>query len=68
MRGSKSVERKLAAILAADLVGYTHLMEVDEAGTLTRLEALRAELIDPLIAKHNGRVVKLMGDGHPKGN
>ncbi len=56
-------ERRLAAILAADVVGYSRLMEADEAGTLDRLKAHRAELIDPMIAAHNGRIVKLMGDG-----
>ena len=57
------MERRLAAILAADVVGYSRLMERDEAGTLAALKAHRAELIDPLIAEHNGRLVKLMGDG-----
>jgi adenylate cyclase len=64
--GSMSQERqqrKLAAILAADVVGYSRLMERDETGTLERLRQLRAELIDPLIAGHRGRIVKLMGDG-----
>ena len=57
------MERRLAAILAADVVGYTRLMGADEEGTLAALRALRAELIDPRIAGHNGRLVKLMGDG-----
>ena len=57
------MQRRLAAILAADVVGYSHLMGKDEAGTLERLMAHRAELIDPTIAAHGGRVVKLMGDG-----
>ena len=57
------VERRLAAILAADVVGYSRLMERDEAGTLARLKAHRGELVDPLVAGHRGRVVKLMGDG-----
>jgi TolB-like protein/class 3 adenylate cyclase/cytochrome c-type biogenesis protein CcmH/NrfG len=57
------MERKLAAILAADVVGYSRLMEVDEAGTLAALKAHRDELIDPKIAEHKGRIVKLMGDG-----
>ena len=56
-------ERKLAAILAADVVGYSRLVGDDEAGTIARLKALRKELIEPLIAEHRGRVVKLMGDG-----
>jgi class 3 adenylate cyclase len=59
------MDRRLAAILAADVVGYSRLMEQDEAGTLAALKTHRAELIDPLIAEHNGRVVKLMGDGAP---
>ncbi len=57
------MERRLAAILAADVVGYTRLMGADEAGTLARLKALRGEVIDPEIARRNGRIVKLMGDG-----
>ena len=57
------VERRLAAILAADVVGYSRLMGADEVGTLARLQALRAEAVDPVIAEHNGRIVKLMGDG-----
>jgi class 3 adenylate cyclase/pimeloyl-ACP methyl ester carboxylesterase len=55
--------RRLAAILAADVVGYSGLMERDEAGTLVALKAHRAELIDPKVAAHDGRIVKLMGDG-----
>jgi len=55
--------RRLVAILAADVVGYSRLMELDEAGTLAALKADRQEVIDPEIAKHHGRVVKLMGDG-----
>jgi adenylate cyclase len=57
------VQRRLAAILAADVVGYSRLMEIDEAGTLARLKSLRREIIDPAIAAHSGRMVKLMGDG-----
>lgn len=57
------VQRRLAAILAADVVGFSRLMEKDEAGTLAALKHCRAELIDPAIAAHNGRIVKLMGDG-----
>jgi adenylate cyclase len=57
------VERKLAAILAADVVGYSRLMGEDEAGTISALKALRKDFIEPLIAGHRGRVVKLMGDG-----
>src|SRR3954463_16329853 len=57
------VERRLAAILAADVAGYSRLMGEDEAGTLSRLKALRRELIDPRIAEHRGRIVKTTGDG-----
>ena len=57
------MERRLAAILVADVVGYSRLMEADEAGTLARLKALREELIEPKLAAHRGRIVKLMGDG-----
>jgi adenylate cyclase len=58
-----SVERRLAAILAADVVGYSRLMEVDEAGTLARLKTVRLELIDPALAKCKGRIIKTTGDG-----
>src|SRR3954467_12180560 len=57
------VERRLAAILAADVVGYSRLTERDEDRTLARLKAHRTELVEPLIAEYQGRVVKLMGDG-----
>ncbi len=57
------MERKLAAILAADVVGYSRLMEADEAGIFAALKAHREELIDPKIAEHHGRLFKLMGDG-----
>ena len=57
------VDRRLAAILAADVVGYSRLMERDEAGTLERLKDHRKAFIEPLIAEHHGRIVKLMGDG-----
>ncbi|MCV9966874.1 adenylate/guanylate cyclase domain-containing protein [Pararhizobium sp. BT-229] len=57
------LERKLLAILAADVVGYSKAMEANEAGTIARLMAIRAELTDPAIARHHGRIVKLMGDG-----
>src|SRR5215470_1195375 len=57
------VERKLAAILAADVAGYSRLVGLDEEGTLARLRALRRELIDPTIASHRGRIVKTTGDG-----
>ena len=57
------MERRLAAILAADVVGYSRLIRSDEEGTLTALGAVRTDVINPLIAKHGGRIVKLMGDG-----
>jgi adenylate cyclase len=57
------LERRLAAILAADVVGYSRLMGADEAGTLERLMALRKELVQPQISGRGGRIVKLMGDG-----
>ena len=55
--------RRLAAILAADVAGYSRLIGSDEQGTLQRLKSIRAELIDPAIATHHGRVVKTTGDG-----
>ncbi|PBB38453.1 adenylate/guanylate cyclase domain-containing protein [Mesorhizobium sp. WSM3868] len=58
-----SEKRKLAAILAADVVGYSRLASEDEDRTLARLRALRSDLIDPIIAVHNGRVIKRTGDG-----
>ena len=60
---TRPAQRRLAAILAADVVGYSRLMGADEEGTLRRLKALRADLIDPTIAGHNGRIVKTTGDG-----
>lgn len=60
---SSEVERRLAAILAADMVGYSRLMEADETGTLARLKTRRLELIDPAIARRRGRIVKTTGDG-----
>jgi adenylate cyclase len=58
-----SQTRRLAAILAADVAGYSRLIGADEEGTLGRLKALRAELLDPKIAEHRGRIVKTTGDG-----
>ena len=55
--------RRLAAILAADVAGYSRLMGADEGGTLERLKALRRDLVDPKIAQHHGRIVKTTGDG-----
>jgi adenylate cyclase len=56
-------ERRLAAILAADMVGYSRLTGLDEEGTLARLSAVRRDLIDPALAEHRGRLVKTIGDG-----
>jgi adenylate cyclase len=57
------VERRLAAILAADVAGYSRLMGADEVGTLAALRAHRREIVDPAIAAHKGRIVKTTGDG-----
>ena len=57
------VERRLAAILAADVVGYSRLMGADKAGTLAALTRHRETIFDPTVATHNGRIVKLIGDG-----
>jgi pentatricopeptide repeat protein len=62
-KGRGRIERRLAAILAADVAGYSRLIEADEEGTLGRLKALRGDLIDPKIADHKGRIVKTTGDG-----
>ena len=56
------MERRLSAILAADVVGYSALMEQDEAGTFDRLRAHRKQLFEPAIERHHGRIFKLMGD------
>jgi adenylate cyclase len=61
--GVPGPERRLAAVVAADMVGYSRLMEVDETGTLARLKTHRIELIDPAIAKNRGRIIKTTGDG-----
>ena len=58
-----SQTRRLAAILAADVAGYSRLMGADEEGTLERLKTLRREVLDPKIADHHGRIVKTTGDG-----
>ena len=60
---SEPVERRLTAILAADVAGYSRLIGVDEEGTLAQLKAFRKTLVDPTIAKHRGRIVKTTGDG-----
>src|SRR5262245_39746478 len=56
-------KRRLAAILAADVVGYSRLMQLDEAGALAALKSRRREVLQPNIARHDGRIIKLMGDG-----
>jgi adenylate cyclase len=61
--GSEHIERRLAAILAADVVGYSRLMGADELGTFERIRAHRKELFEPEITGHHGRIFKLMGDG-----
>ena len=61
--GPARVERRLAAILAADMAGYSRLIGADEEGTLGRLKGLRREVVDPKIAEHVGRIVKTTGDG-----
>ncbi len=57
------MERRLAAILAADVVGYTRMIRADEEHTLLALSALREDRIDPILAEHHGSIVKLTGDG-----
>ena len=59
----KRVERRLAAVLAADVAGYSRLMGADEEGTLNRLKAIRKAIVDPKIVEHRGRIVKTTGDG-----
>ena len=61
--GLPRVERKLAAILATDVAGYSRLMHADEEGTLAQLRAHRRALIDPKIKEHHGRIIKTTGDG-----
>src|SRR6266436_5858979 len=60
---SEPAERRLTAILAADVAGYSRLIGADEEGTLAQLKAFRKTLVDPTIAKHRGRIVKTTGDG-----
>jgi class 3 adenylate cyclase len=59
----QNVQRRLAAIMAADVVGYSRLMQADEAGTLVALKSRRTEILQPLVLKHHGRIIKVMGDG-----
>jgi len=60
---NERADRRLSAILAADIAGYSRLMEADEEGTLAQLKACRRELVDPNIRRHHGRIVKTTGDG-----
>src|SRR6266571_2221619 len=60
---TQRVERKLSAVLAADVAGYSRLVGIDEEGTLAQLRSIRLELIDPAIAVHRGRIVKTTGHG-----
>jgi class 3 adenylate cyclase len=62
-QGHQDMERKLAAILAADIVGYSRLIEADEVGTLAAVADRRRSILEPMLAQHRGRIVKLMGDG-----
>src|SRR6516164_5889162 len=57
------IQRRLAAILVADVVGYSRMMQADEAGTLAALKSRRTEILQPLVSKHHGRIIKVMGDG-----
>lgn len=59
----KRIQRHLAAILAADVVGFGRLMEQDEVVTLEALKARRTQILEPLVASHHGRIFKLLGDG-----
>src|ERR1700684_2024369 len=60
---SERVDRRLAAVLAADVAGYSRLMGLNEEGTLARLKAIRKAVVDPTITAHRGRIVKTTGDG-----
>src|SRR5262249_36363479 len=63
MAEERTQQRRLAAIMAADVVGYSRLMEKDEAGTWAALKARRREILQPLLVKPRGRAIKFMGDG-----
>ncbi|MDR3466038.1 MAG: hypothetical protein P4M07_08855 [Xanthobacteraceae bacterium] len=60
---AERVDRRLAAVLAANVAGYSRLMGADEQGTLARLKAVRKSFVDPAVASHRGRIVKTTGDG-----
>ena len=59
----KAVERRLAAIMMTDIVGYSRLMGLDDVGTLQAMDDLRRSVIDPAVVRHHGRIVKTIGDG-----
>ena len=59
----QQAQRRLAAVLAADVAGYTRLMRADEEGTINTWWSYRNDIVDPIIEEHNGRIVKLTGDG-----
>ena len=61
--GDQSIQQRLAAVLAADVVGYTRLMEQDTEGTVAAWQSVRGGVINPTVADHSGRIVKLTGDG-----
>src|SRR5690242_5579312 len=63
LMANERVQRRLAAVLAADVVGFSRLMHEDEAGTLAALKQRRKSVLEPLVAEHSGRIVKVMGDG-----
>ena len=63
-RQDRKVERRLAAILAADVVGAAGLMEADESGTLSAIRTILSEIIEPAASRHRGRMVKTMGEEH----
>lgn len=60
---NERIQRRLVAILAADVVGYSRLMEQDETATLTELKVRWSEVVEPLVARHTGRIFKRIGDG-----
>ena len=60
---ASALDRRVLAIIATDVVGYSRQMEADEAGTIARVTTARAEVIEPLLARHRGQLVKLIGDG-----
>ena len=62
-KGAGGMERRLAAVLIADVVGYSHLSQIDEEGTRARFQDDLSEVFEPEIAEYNGRLVKTMGDG-----